>query len=147
MALSLGTLTLMILSLALPSSAMAQYDEGYVRPYNQPVPYVKSEIVYQPAVYQETKVVNNTSNTNKSTTTTKSSVSNTSDKNEQNSNQTVSQKYGSLAANAAYGSDTFAPSGLAQWIMLAILILIIIILARKIFGATERYENSPLKHS
>jgi hypothetical protein len=52
-----------------------------------------------------------------------------------------------LAANAVYGSDSFMPSGLLQWIFFAILILIIVILVRKIFGGEKNYHQTPLKHA
>ena len=53
-----------------------------------------------------------------------------------------------LAASAVYGSsDGFLPSGLMQWIMVAIFILLIVILARRIFGMKENYETTPLKHA
>ncbi len=51
-----------------------------------------------------------------------------------------------LASNAIFGSNSFLPSGLIQWILFAIFILLIVILARRIFGAKESYETSPLKH-
>ncbi|MBI3305936.1 hypothetical protein HYZ82_02250 [Candidatus Nomurabacteria bacterium] len=51
-----------------------------------------------------------------------------------------------LTANAIFGSDTFLPSGLVQWILFAILILLIVILIRKIYGADVRYRAAPLKH-
>ncbi|MBI3888805.1 hypothetical protein HY311_03370 [Candidatus Nomurabacteria bacterium] len=51
-----------------------------------------------------------------------------------------------LASNAIFGSNSFLPSGLIQWILFAIFVLIIVILARRIFGAKENYETSPLKH-
>lgn len=51
-----------------------------------------------------------------------------------------------LTANAVFGSDTFLPSGLIQWILFAILVLLIVILVRKIYGADARYHAEPLKH-
>jgi hypothetical protein len=51
-----------------------------------------------------------------------------------------------LTANAVFGSDTFLPSGLLQWILFAILVLLIIILVRKMYGADKRYHAVPLKH-
>jgi hypothetical protein len=53
----------------------------------------------------------------------------------------------SLAASVILGENTFLPSGVLQWILLAILILIIVILARRIFGGTQRYLQVPLKHA
>ena len=51
-----------------------------------------------------------------------------------------------LTANAVFGSDSFLPSGLVQWILFAILVLLIVILVRKIYGADARYHAVPLKH-
>ena len=51
-----------------------------------------------------------------------------------------------LASNTVFGSNSFLPSGLIQWILFAIFVLIIVILARRIFGAKEKYQTSPLKH-
>ena len=55
--------------------------------------------------------------------------------------------YSNLASNAIFGSGSFLPSGLVQWILFAILILLIVILARKIFGAKENYDQAPMKHA
>lgn len=55
--------------------------------------------------------------------------------------------YSNLASNAIFGSGSFLPSGLVQWILFAILILVIVILARRIFGAKENYEQAPMKHA
>ena len=51
-----------------------------------------------------------------------------------------------LAANALFGSSGFLPSGLLQWILFAIFVLLIVILGRKVFGAEKKYQESPLKH-
>jgi hypothetical protein len=51
-----------------------------------------------------------------------------------------------VAANAVYGSSGFLPSGLIQWILFAIFVLLIVILSRRIFGAKEKYQTAPLKH-
>lgn len=53
----------------------------------------------------------------------------------------------SLASNAIFGSDSFLPSGLMQWVILAIIILLIVIFARKVFGASKNYHETPLKHA
>lgn len=55
--------------------------------------------------------------------------------------------YSNLTSNAIFGSGSFLPSGLVQWILFAILILLIVILARKIFGAKENYDQAPMKHA
>ena len=50
-----------------------------------------------------------------------------------------------LAANALYGANSFLPSGLIQWILFAIFILLIVILVRITFGYKENYHATPLK--
>jgi hypothetical protein len=95
----------------------------------------------------------NTTNTNKSNNYN-SSTTNFNDTNSNgtftdNTNTTdnsANNNYSDLASNAVFGSTGFLPSGLIQWILFAIIILLIVILARKIFGAKEEYENSPMKH-
>lgn len=52
----------------------------------------------------------------------------------------------SLASNAIFGSNSFLPSGLVQWVIFAIIILLIVILTRKVFGMKEGYSKSPMKH-
>ncbi|MEI7709116.1 MAG: hypothetical protein WCI76_00170 [bacterium] len=52
-----------------------------------------------------------------------------------------------LGAAAIFGSNSFLPSGLIQWLILAILILAIVVLVRKAYGAEDKYHSSPLKHS
>ncbi len=59
---------------------------------------------------------------------------------------TNSNSGNALAANAVYGSNSFLPSGLIQWILFGIFILLLIILVRKIFGAEKNYHATPLKH-
>ena len=90
-----------------------------------------------------------------------SPVASTSTKTNNNNNNTVSpdtyteiieaenqtDNYSNLASNAIFGSDSFLPSGLIQWILFAILILLIVIVARRIFGAKENYDEAPMKHA
>lgn len=52
-----------------------------------------------------------------------------------------------LAANAFWGSNSFMPSGIIQWILFAILVLVAVILGRKIYGGKEKYHATPMKHS
>jgi hypothetical protein len=59
---------------------------------------------------------------------------------------TNSDNASDLAANAVYGSNSFMPSGIIQWVLFAIFILLLVILIRKIFGAEEKYQATPLKH-
>ncbi|MDR3519581.1 MAG: hypothetical protein P4L63_01680 [Candidatus Pacebacteria bacterium] len=51
-----------------------------------------------------------------------------------------------LSANALFGSNSFLPSGLIQWILFAIFVLLIVILVRTVFGGKKKYQESPLKH-
>ena len=51
-----------------------------------------------------------------------------------------------LAANAVFGSNGFLPSGIIQWILFAMATLLVVILARTIFGAKAAYHAAPLKH-
>ena len=74
------------------------------------------------------------------TNTAKTVASTTTSSNSANNNGN------SLAANAVYGSNSFLPSGLIQWILFAIFILLLVILTRKIFGAENNYQSIPLKH-
>ena len=52
-----------------------------------------------------------------------------------------------LASAAIFGSNSFLPSVLIQWVLLAIVIMIIIIIARRVFGGKQSYDDSPLKHA
>src|SRR3989338_3098909 len=71
----------------------------------------------------------------------------TQTENRNSANQTPNENSSSLVGNAIFGSGGVAPSGLIQWVLFAIIILIIVIIVRKIFGGTDRYHNTPLKHS
>ncbi|MFA6076504.1 MAG: IPT/TIG domain-containing protein [Candidatus Paceibacterota bacterium] len=56
------------------------------------------------------------------------------------------ENFNNLASNAIFGSNGVHPSGLVQWIFFAILILVIVILVRKVYGMGEKYHTAPLKH-
>jgi hypothetical protein len=71
----------------------------------------------------------------------------TNQTNNYSDNTDTSYKYKAATANAVFGSNTFLPSGLVQWILLAIIILVIVILTRKIFGGEKEYHETPLKHA
>ena len=71
------------------------------------------------------------------TTTEKSNDAITSD---------INENYGSLAANALLGSDSFMPSGLVQWIFFIILVIAIVFLWRYVH-AEDKYMSEPLKHA
>ena len=64
-----------------------------------------------------------------------------------NSYKETKEEFKDLTANTVYGGNSFYPSGILQWVGLAILILIIIILGRKLFRSEEKYQATPLKHS
>jgi hypothetical protein len=63
-----------------------------------------------------------------------------------NVNNEGEQNISSLASGAIFGSNSFAPSGIIQWVLFAIIILLIVIIVRKFFGGADRYHNTPLKH-
>lgn len=77
---------------------------------------------------------NNTNNTYSNTNQTKNTT--TTDTNSNSSN---------LTSAAIFGSNSFLPSGLIQWILFAIIILLIVILVRKVFGAEAKYNEAPMK--
>ena len=89
---------------------------------------------------------NNTANWNTNTYDAYSNTTNTTTEINR-TNDTTGNSYSNLASNAIFGSNTFLPSGLVQWVLLAIIILIIVILARKIFGGEKSYHETPLKHA
>jgi hypothetical protein len=75
--------------------------------------------------------------------------SNNNDNSSSNATQTENtstDNSSDLASSAIFGTNSLLPSGLIQWILFAILILVIVILARKIFGGKERYNETPMKH-
>ena len=52
-----------------------------------------------------------------------------------------------LAANTIFASNSFIPSGIIGWMIFAILVLLMVILVRKIYGADEAYHAIPMKHN
>ena len=58
----------------------------------------------------------------------------------------VTNKYGDLLAGVIFGTDGFMPSGLTGWTFFAILILGTVMLVRKVFGGSEKYYATPMKH-
>ena len=57
----------------------------------------------------------------------------------------------SLTASAIFGlifglKNGLYPSSLIQWILFAILVLLMVILVRKIYGGSEKYNAIPMKH-
>ena len=76
--------------------------------------------------------VNNFSDTNTN--------QNSGDKNSKN------QNIDDVAANALFGSNGVFPSGIIQWLCLAILVLLAVIWIRRLYGADKRYHDKPMKH-
>ena len=58
------------------------------------------------------------------------------------------QNFSSLAGNVLYGDGTagFKPSGLTQWLIFAILVLLVVIVVRKLYFQ-NKYQSTPLKHA
>lgn len=102
--------------------------------------------VYNPTLTYGTPTVYSTTAVAKKTTTSApkktGTVLGTS-----TSTKTFEDDVKDLAGNVAYGSDGFLPSGIIGWILFAILVLIIIILIRKVFGGEKDYHETPLKHA
>ncbi|MFA5841067.1 MAG: hypothetical protein WC847_02245 [Candidatus Paceibacterota bacterium] len=93
----------------------------------------------------------NTNNTNSSASkNTKNSNTSTSTNNNQTKSSTTTDansNYSNLASNAIFGTNGFMPTGLIQWILFAIIVLLLIILVRKIFGGKKNYDEAPMKHA
>lgn len=70
-----------------------------------------------------------------------------SNDNNRDNSGTLNKKDTSLASSVILGNNSFLPSSLVQWTLVAIIILFIIVLARKVFGTKEEYDNTPLKHA
>lgn len=85
----------------------------------------------------------NSNNTKTTTTETNTNSNQTANTTTDNSNINSANN---LASNAIFGSNSFLPSGLVQWILFAILILLIVILVRRIFGAKEEYKKQSMKY-
>lgn len=59
----------------------------------------------------------------------------------------IDKDYSDIASNAIFGTNNFLPSGLTQWVLFGIIILLIVIFIRRILGAKKHYEESPVKHA
>lgn len=55
-------------------------------------------------------------------------------------------EFSALAANALFGGSSFMPSGITQWILFIIFILLLVIVVRRILGKDKEYLTAPLKH-
>ena len=88
------------------------------------------------------------SNTDQNNTNTTYNYSRNVQKN--TSETTVDEKseaYKNLAATSIFGGKSIFPSGLIQWVLIAIIIILIVILIRKALGYRQNYLETPLKHS
>lgn len=87
---------------------------------------------------------NNTNNQNNSY----NSEHNNNSQNQTNQNATENENaYKNLAATSIFGGRSLFPSGLIQWVLVAIILTLIVILIRRSFGYREKYLESPLKHA
>ena len=118
-----------------------QYPSNY---YSVPV-YTP---VYKP-VYYDYNVPNDNTTTQIAPTVKNptNTVSKTASKNTVATTSDINENYGSLAANALFGSNSFMPNGLIQWIFFIILITAIIFLWRYVHRSKDIYMSEPLKHA
>jgi len=115
--------------------------------YNQPL--------YQPPIYTPPPVptptvYSNSTNPNPVSTTTVYRPVARANTNTTNTGTVASttdtNTFSGLTANAVYGAKSFLPSGLVQWVLFAIFILLLIIMIRRTLGYRENYRAIPLKH-
>jgi hypothetical protein len=88
-----------------------------------------------PTVYSAGSTQPKTTTVSKAKTTAKVAKTNTGD------------SFSTLAANALFGTNGFLPSGIFQWLIFAIIILVLVIVARKAFGSEDKYHGTPMKHA
>lgn len=117
------------------SAPIYSYNTNYI-PAQTYTPAQTTTVSYvdTPTIYSKTSVAK-ANTANKMATVAKADTTITKD------------LYNGLAANAVFGENGFLPSGLLQWILFAIIILIAIILARRVFGRKDKYHQAPLKHA
>jgi len=90
-------------------------------------------------------VTKNNTNRNTRTTTSVNSTNNAQTKNTTTTD--ANSNYSNLASNAIFGSNGFMPTGLIQWILFAIIVLLLVILVRKLFSGRKNYDEAPMKHA
>ena len=114
---------------------------GYARPYSNDFPDTFNSPNYggANAVSPESKPASTSNGSVLGASTTKTTPP-------AETSTPVKEEFSDLTANTVYGTNSFMPSGLIQWVILAIIILVIIILARKFFGREAGYHSMPLKH-
>jgi hypothetical protein len=134
------------------------YNYNYGYDYNSPAyyqPYQPFHYAYisptpaaTPTVYSSSANPNGNAGTSSGTANSSNAANTGTGSANNGAVNNTDDNLSNLAASAVYGSsDGFLPSGLMQWIMVAIFILLIVILARRIFGMKENYETTPLKHA
>lgn len=150
--LILGIFSLLIVGLGFiiiftPSEASARERAGYYEPYSNEFvnPYhdpMDNSITGNPAYNTSSPApaTNSGSVLGASTTRDTSTIT-------ESENKDYKGEFADLTANALAGEGGFLPGGILQWILVAILVLIIIILVRKLFGQEDHYHSTPLKHS
>jgi hypothetical protein len=79
-------------------------------------------------------------------TTNNNVITNGADVNNGTATVSKNSEDNSLAANAIFGDGSFLPNTLAEWLLLAILILLAVVLWRRIW-VTDAQRNAPLKHA
>ena len=135
----------------------SSYSNNNNNSYYNPAPLYQAPVYIAPAPAQTPVVYSNGTNPNASSdvmtvnytptnTTTPIAKTKTNTSKTVASTTTDATSGNSLAANAVYGSNSFLPSGLIQWVLFAIFILLLVILVRMIFGGKNNYQSTPLKH-
>ena|SRR3989338_4550540 len=107
----------------------------YETPIYAPAPIYISAPTPTPTIYSNSTNPNGTSAITKPKTIAKTKTT------------SVNNIDSNLAAGAIFGSNSFMPSGLIQWIFFAILVLLVVILIRKIYSGNEKYDAIPMKHN
>ena len=134
---------------------------GYVTPYgstkwnnnispvNQYYPgyYYYEEPTVNQGYNQPTTTSNNSSTISQTTTVRNNSTGVTETNNSNEEPIRTGEDVSNLASSVILGSNSFMPSGLVQWIIFAILILLIVILVRRVLRSNEDYQSTPLKHA
>lgn len=149
----LAILTFMVITIPKEASAVVA---GYYNTYgstrfNNDVDSNNGFITYQDRnepSYNTTSTSNSNSNSNQtksSTTINKSSTTTNNIVGEDSEDE--QNELSNIAANAIFGTNSLMPSGLIQWVLFAIFILIVVILVRKVTGAENRYHAEPFKHA
>ncbi len=145
----LAILALGVMIIPAKTNAQAQYG-GYITTYNSNL-FPEYSPTYTPTytnTYSTNSAVRSNTVTNQNTSTANQTNNSANTSNTSAVSRTnTSSSNNSLTANAVFGSNSFIPSRLIQWVFVAILIVFIVILVRRIYGGSEKYHSTPLKHS